>query len=134
MEDHKIMATDPKLLSPGTLAFMGDAVYELYVRQRLVEQANMPVNKLHKLAVEKVRASFQSNAYSVIEELLSEEEQNIWKRGRNANNIRAPKNADLVEYRRATGLEALFGYLFLMGRRERLEELFELIMAASAEK
>ncbi len=132
--EEKIMGTDPKLLSPGTLAFMGDAVYELYVRQRLVERANMPVNKLHKLAVEKVRASFQSNAYSVIEEQLTEEEQNIWKRGRNANNIRAPKNADLVEYRRATGLEALFGYLFLLGRRERLEELFELIMAAASEQ
>ncbi len=132
--EEKIMGTDPKLLSPGTLAFMGDAVYELYVRQRLVERANMPVNKLHKLAVEKVRASFQSNAYSVIEAQLTEEEQNIWKRGRNANNIRAPKNADLVEYRRATGLEALFGYLFLLGRRERLEELFELIMAAASEQ
>ncbi len=134
MQDETILGTDPKLLSPGTLAFMGDAVYELYVRQRLVERANMPVNKLHGLAVEKVRASFQSKAYSIIEEQLSEEEQNIWKRGRNANNIRAPKNADLVEYRRATGLEALFGYLFLQGRKERLEELFELIWTGASEE
>ncbi len=128
MEERKVSGTDPKLLSPGTLAFLGDAVYELYVRQMLVETANMPVNKLHALAVERVRASFQSNAYSVIEEHLTEEEQAIWKRGRNANSVKAPKNADPVEYRRATGLEALFGYLFLQGRRERLEELFDMIM------
>ena len=128
MEERNFTGTDPKLLSPGTLAFLGDAVYELYVRQMLVETANMPVNKLHGLAVERVRASFQSNAYSVIEEHLTEEEQAIWKRGRNANSVKAPKNADPVEYRRATGLEALFGYLFLLGRKERLEELFEMIM------
>lgn len=134
MQDFKLQGCDPKLLSPGTLAFLGDAVYELFVRQRLVETANMPVNKLHLLAVERVRASYQSNAYAVIEEHLTEEEQTIWKRGRNANGVKAPKHADPVEYRRATGLEALFGYLFLQGRMERLEELFEMIMAASAEK
>lgn len=135
MEERNFNGTDPKLLSPGTLAFMGDAVYELYVRQMLVETANMPVNKLHGLAVQRVRASFQSNAYSVIEEHLTEEEQAIWKRGRNANSVKAPKNADPVEYRRATGLEALFGYLFLLGRKERLEELFAMIMnSAEAEK
>ena len=135
MEERNFNGTDPKLLSPGTLAFMGDAVYELYVRQMLVETANMPVNKLHGLAVQRVRASFQSNAYSVIEENLTEEEQAIWKRGRNANSVKAPKNADPVEYRRATGLEALFGYLFLLGRKERLEELFAMIMnSAETEK
>ena len=135
MEERNFTGTDPKLLSPGTLAFLGDAVYELYVRQMLVETANMPVNKLHGLAVERVRASFQSNAYSVIEEHLTEEEQAIWKRGRNANSVKAPKNADPVEYRRATGLEALFGYLFLLGRKERLEELFTMIMnSAETEK
>ena len=91
----------------------------------------MPVNKLHLLAVERVRASFQSNAYSIIEEQLTEEEQSIWKRGRNANGVKAPKNADPVEYRRATGLETLFGYLFLQGKTDRLEELFRMIMSAT---
>lgn len=132
MQKWNLQGCDPKLLSPGTLAFLGDAVYELFVRQRLVETANMPVNKLHLLAVEQVRASFQSNAYSVIEAQLSEEEKNIWKRGRNANGVKPPKHADPVEYRRATGLEALFGYLFLQGKMERLEELFDLIMTSSA--
>ena len=131
MQENSLKNCDPKLLSPGTLAFLGDAVYELYVRQRQVETANMPVNKLHLLAVERVRASFQSNAYAIIEPQLSEEEQAMWKRGRNANGVKAPKHADPVEYRRATGLEALFGYLFLQGKTERLEELFQLIMEGS---
>ena len=130
MEDWNLQGCDPKLLSPGTLAFLGDAVYELFVRQQLVETANMPVNKLHLLAVEKVRASFQSNAYSIIEPQLTEEEQTIWKRGRNANGVKAPKHADPVEYRRATGLETLFGYLFLQGKMDRLEELFQMILSA----
>ena len=130
MQEFHHSNCDPKLLRPGTLAFLGDAVYELFVRQNLVETANMPVNKLHLLAVEKVRASFQSNAYAIIEPQLTEEEQTIWKRGRNASGVKAPKHADAVEYRRATGLEALFGYLFLQGRMDRLEELFQLILSA----
>lgn len=130
MQEFHHSNCDPKLLSPGTLAFLGDAVYELFVRQQLVETANMPVNKLHLLAVEKVRASFQSNAYSIIEPQLTEEEQTIWKRGRNANGVKAPKHADPVEYRRATGLETLFGYLFLQGKMDRLEELFQIILSA----
>lgn len=130
MQEFHHSNCDPKLLSPGTLAFLGDAVYELFVRQMLVETANMPVNKLHLLAVEKVRASFQSNAYAIIEPQLTEEEQTIWKRGRNANGVKAPKHADPVEYRRATGLETLFGYLFLQGNMERLEELFRMIMSS----
>ncbi len=116
--------TDPKLLSPGTLAFLGDAVYELFVRSRLVNQANMPVNKLHLLAVEQVRASFQSKAVSALEPVLTEEELAVWKRGRNANGVKPPKHANPAEYRRATGLEALFGYLFLQGKTDRLKELF----------
>lgn len=132
LENWNCGETDPRLLSPGTLAFLGDAVYELFVRQRLVETANMPVNKLHLLAVEQVRASFQSDAYERIEAYLTEEEQTIWKRGRNANGVKAPKNANPAEYRRATGLEALFGYLFLLGRTQRLSQLFELIETGSA--
>ena len=116
--------TDPKLLSPGTLAFLGDAVYELFVRSRLVNQANMPVNKLHLLAVEQVRASFQSKAVAALEPVLTEEELAVWKRGRNANGVKPPKHANPSEYRRATGLEALFGYLFLQGKTDRLKELF----------
>lgn len=129
MENWDLSGVDPRLLSPGTLAFLGDAVYELLVRQQLVEEANMPVKQLHLLAVEKVRASFQSQACSVLEPLLSEEELAVWKRGRNANGVKPPKHADVAEYRRATGLEALFGYLFLQGKQQRLRELFDCIMA-----
>ena len=113
--------------SPLTLAFLGDAVYEQLVRERLVLTANMPVKKLHSAAVEKVRAGFQSKAVDIILPLLDEEELSIFKRGRNATGNTVPKSSDPVEYRRATGLEALFGYLFLLGNSERMVELFDKI-------
>ena len=97
-------------------------MYELFVRSRLVNQANMPVNKLHLLAVEQVRASFQSKAVAALEPVMTEEELAVWKRGRNANGVKPPKHANPAEYRRATGLEALFGYLFLQGKTERLRD------------
>ena len=127
LQNWNMESCDPKLLSPGTLAFLGDAVYELYVRNYMVHKANMPVNKLHLATVEKVRASYQSDAYARIESFLTEEEQDVWRRGRNANGVKAPKNANPAEYRRATGLEALFGYLFLQGKMDRLDQLFQLI-------
>mgnify|MGYP002873030404 CR=1 FL=1 len=103
---------------------MGDAVYEILVRERIVHRANMPVNKLHLQAVEQVRASYQSRAYAVIEPLLSEEEQAALKRGRNISSIKPPKNGKMQDYRRATGL---FGYLYLQGKIDRINELFEKI-------
>lgn len=133
LQNWNVGECDPKLLSPGTLAFLGDAVYELFVRQRLVERANMPVNKLHLLVVEQVRASYQSDAYERIRERLTEEEEAVWKRGRNANGVKAPKHANPAEYRRATGLEALFGYLFLQGKIDRLNQLFEWIEEQDSE-
>lgn len=87
----------------------------------------MPVKKLHSAAVEKVRAAFQSKAVDVILPLLDEDELAIFKRGRNATGNTVPKSSDPVEYRRATGLEALFGYLFLLGNSERMVELFDKI-------
>ena len=113
--------------SPLTLAFLGDAVYEQLVRERLVLTANMPVKKLHSAAVERVRASFQSKAADEILPLLDEDELAIFKRGRNATGNTVPKSSDPVEYRRATALETLFGYLFLLGNSERIVELFDKI-------
>ena len=113
--------------SPLTLAFLGDAVYEQLVRERLVLTANMPVKKLHSAAVEKVRASFQSKAAEEILPLLDEDELAIFKRGRNATGNTVPKSSDPVQYRRATGLETLFGYLHLLGNYERIVELFDKI-------
>ena len=108
---------------------MGDAVYELLVRERIVLKANRPVSELHLQAVEQVRAS-----YAVIEPLLTEEEAAALKRGRNLNSVKPPKNGNVRDYRRATGLESLFGYLYVQGRLERINELFLAIETALEEQ
>lgn len=113
--------------SPLALAFLGDSVYEQLVRERLVVFANMPAGKLHNLSVKYVCCEFQSQACEIIEPHLSEEERDIMRRGRNASGIAPPKHSGVTEYRRATALECLFGYLHLLGRRERIEELFKKI-------
>ncbi len=113
--------------SPNVLAFYGDSVYETMVRRRIVMEHQTNAGQLHELAVERVRASFQSEAVSVIEPLLTEREADILRRGRNAGGVSVPKSAKPSEYRRATALEALFGYLSLTGQRDRLEELFNAI-------
>lgn len=118
---------DIRLYSPQALAFLGDAVYEILVRERIVHRANMPVNKLHLQAVEQVRASYQSKAYAVVEPVLTEEELAALKRGRNISSIKPPKNGTMQDYRRATGLECLFGYLYLKGEIQRINELFFMI-------
>ena len=118
---------DIRLYSPQALAFLGDDVYEILVRERIVHRANMPVNKLHLQAVEQVRASYQSKAYAVVEPVLTEEELAALKRGRNISSIKPPKNGTMQDYRRATGLECLFGYLYLKGEIQRINELFFMI-------
>lgn len=118
---------DIRLYSPQALAFLGDAVYEILVREWIVHRANMPVNKLHLQAVEQVRASYQSKAYAVVEPVLTEEELAALKRGRNISSIKPPKNGTMQDYRRATGLECLFGYLYLKGEIQRINELFLMI-------
>ena len=113
--------------SPLTLAFMGDSVYEQMVRTRLILLANMPANKLHKLAVKKVCAEYQSQAVRkwIDEDLLDDKELDVFKRGRNTSGIAAPKHSTVSEYRIATGLECLFGFLYLTGKKDRLEILFD---------
>lgn len=120
---------DPKRLSPLTLAFVGDSVFDLLVREMLVCQANRSANRLHKLAVERVCASAQSDAVRKLLDggLLTDEEIAVLKRGRNAHTNHLPKNASEQEYHYATALETLFGYLYLAGRTQRLRELFSLI-------
>ena len=118
---------DIRLYSPQALAFLGDAVYEILVRERIVHRANMPVNKLHLQAVEQVRASYQSKAYAVVEPVLTEEELAALKRGRNISSIKPPKIGTMQDYRRSTGLECLFGYLYLKGEIQRINELFLMI-------
>lgn len=116
--------------SPNVLAFYGDSVYEMLVRNRIVAEHQTNAGQLHNMAVERVRASYQSEAVNVIEPMLCEDEADILRRGRNAGGVSVPKSAKPSEYRRATALEALFGYLSLTGRFERIEELFEAICAA----
>lgn len=117
----------PEQLSPLTLAFLGDAVYELYVREALVCSANRPANDLHKLAVQKVKASAQAAAAEILMEHLTEEELTVYKRGRNAHSNHLPKGASQRDYHMATGFESLVGYLHLHGRTDRLKELFSII-------
>ncbi len=116
---------DTRALSPITLAFVGDGVYELMVREYLAAQANRPANALHRQAVSMVRAEAQSAAMEKLAPLLTENELVVYKRGRNAHTAR---NSD--DYHRATGLEALFGYLYLSDKTDRLRELFSVITAA----
>ena len=119
-------APDPKLLPGATLAYMGDAVLEVLVRRRLVENGQTQSGKVNKLALSFVKATEQSKAVDRILPHLDEEEEAVYKRGRNAHGISAPKSAGTGEYRRATGFEALFGYLWLEGKTARAEELFAL--------
>lgn len=111
----------------AALAFLGDAVYEQLVREMIVRRANMPAAKLHNEAVRYVCCEFQSQAVERIFDRLTEEEQSVYKRGRNSDGITPPKHSSAQDYRRATGLECLFGYLRLMGDTERISELFKMI-------
>ena len=117
---------DPKQLSPLTLAFIGDGVYGLFVRERLVCAANCLVQQLHNQSVAQVCCGAQAKAIEQLMDQLTEEEISVYKRGRNAKST-APKNASVADYHAATGLEALFGYLYLQGNIQRLRELFEQI-------
>ncbi len=118
---------EPSQYAPLALAYIGDGVYELYVRNRVIsENPDMPAHKLHLQSVKYVKAHAQSNSIHALEGILSEEEMAIFKRGRNAKSPTVPKNANLTDYRHATGFEALIGYLYLSGENERLNELMAL--------
>lgn len=118
---------DVNMLSPLNLAFIGDTVFDLFVREKLVCEANRPVNKLHNKAASMVKASAQAKAVEKIRDRLSEQEQSVIRRGRNAHVNHKAKNMSEADYHLATGLEALFGYLYLKGETDRLNEIFEMI-------
>ena len=117
---------NPNLLSPSVLAFVGDAVYGLMVRTALAE-VNRPSGELHKLSVKLVNATAQAEAYKIIEPELSEKEITVFKRGRNFKTGNTPKNSSGGDYHTATGLETLFGFLYLSGENDRLKTLFNII-------
>lgn len=122
-------------LNPLILAFIGDSTFENFVRERIIRRGNASLpHKLHIEAIRYVKAANQSYIMEVIESLLSEEEAYIYKRGRNMKSMTVPKNAKVIDYRRATGFEALIGYLFLTGEEERLKEIMELSAKAVEER
>ncbi|MGN0533637.1 MAG: Mini-ribonuclease 3 [Eubacterium sp.] len=118
-----------KQLSPLNLAFIGDCIYEIMVRETLVADANRPVNDLHRESVKYVSARAQTAAFEKIKDMLTEEELSVYKRGRNAKVGHSPKSATEGEYHCATGVEALFGYLYLTEQADRIKELFSVINA-----
>ena len=118
----------PEQYSPLTLAYLGDAVFELGVRERLVRMGSRPAKEWRRLSKRLVSAAAQSAMAETLLENLTAEEADIFRRGRNANPKNTAKNASVSDYRRATGLEAVFGYLSLCGRSERIGELLDLIL------
>lgn len=111
--------------SPLALAYIGDAIYEVYIRKVLIENPDLSVDKLHKKAVKYVKANAQANIVLTLEAELTEEEWLIVKKGRNQKSKTVPKNSDIGDYRYATGFEALIGYLFCMKRYDRLMEVMK---------
>jgi ribonuclease-3 family protein len=117
---------DLRTYSPLTLAYIGDAIFELVVRTVLVERKNTQAEKLHKAATKIVKAETQALLIEAVKDDLTEEELAVYKRGRNAKAVTRAKNATMSEYRRATGFEALMGYLYLKGDMERMIKLIRL--------
>jgi ribonuclease-3 family protein len=117
---------DIRSYSPLTLAYIGDGIYDLVIRTILVKKGNCPVNQLHRRASALVKAGAQSAMMERIEPELTEEERNIYRRGRNAHSATMAKNATMADYRRATGFEALMGYLYLQENYGRILTLVRL--------
>lgn len=112
------------LLSPLTWAYVGDCVYELYIRTKLVNKTNLKPHKLHIETINYVRAGAQAEFFKKIYDKLSDEEKDIVRRGRNAENHHVPKNSNVQEYSYATALEALIGFLYLTKKFDRLQQIF----------
>ncbi|MFI3283711.1 MAG: ribonuclease III domain-containing protein [Erysipelotrichaceae bacterium] len=119
---------NPQVLNATTLAYMGDVVWSLYVREYLISQGLNKADRLQKQSVRFVSAKAQAKVYFYLEseQLLSEEELDVFKRGRNAKSNSTPKNTEMMTYRISTGFEALIGYLYLNQQHQRIKELFEI--------
>lgn len=119
---------DAKLLSPLVWAYVGDSVYELFVRTRLTNKSNAKPHKLHIESIKYVKAKAQADILKRIQDNLTEEEKDIVRRGRNTENHHVAKNANVADYSQSTGFEALIGYLYLTKQDERLEEILNMCM------
>ncbi len=125
MEDKKYNIKDAKMLPPLVLAYIVDSVFELFIREKLVSSGIRNVHKLHVNAITYVRAKSQSFMVHELADILTPDEQEIVRRGRNANTHTHPKNADISDYRYATGFESLIGYLYLTNQTERMSHILE---------
>lgn len=117
---------DIKTYSPLTLAYIGDSIYDLIIRTVVVERGNRAAQNLHKKTTRLVNAGIQAQMIESVLDSLTEEEIAVYKRGRNAKSYTTAKNASVADYRKATGLETLFGYLYLQDKTERIFELIKL--------
>ena len=122
-EALKLKDMDADTYSPLVLAYIGDAIYELVIRTKVVNHGNTQVNKLHKRTAALVKAEAQAQLYMLLEDELTEEEKAVYRRGRNSKTTTMAKNATMKDYRMATGFEALMGWLYLKGSMDRLVEL-----------
>ncbi|MGN1384353.1 MAG: Mini-ribonuclease 3 [Clostridia bacterium] len=122
------------MMSPLTWAYVGDAVYELYIRTHLVNKTNLKPHKLHIEAIKYVKAQSQAQALKKIEVNLTEKEKEIVRRGRNTENHHVAKNASVQEYMYSTAFEALIGYLYLTNQEKRIKELVEMIISTRPER
>ena len=116
----------PRQLSPLVLAYIGDSIFDLVVKTMIVTKGNTQVNKMNRMASSIVKAESQSKMIGYIEDKLSEEEEGVYKRGRNAKSVSPAKNQSITDYRRATGFEALLGYLYLKKEWKRMLELVKI--------
>lgn len=119
-EALKLQAVDPCSYSPLALAYMGDAVYELVIRTKVISRGSMQVNKMHKKSASLVKAEAQAGLIKLLEDQLTKEEEAVFKRGRNAKSASTAKNASMIDYRMATGFEALIGYLYITDQFGRI--------------
>ncbi|TCK98828.1 ribonuclease-3 family protein [Natranaerovirga hydrolytica] len=116
---------DIKTYSPLVLAYIGDVVFELIIRTKIVSKGNAPVNKLHNESSSIVKASTQAQMMKQIQDIITEEEEKVYKRGRNAKSGSSPKNSSIVDYRVATGFEALIGHLYLAKEYKRIIDIIQ---------
>lgn len=124
-ETFDCQGQDIRTYSPLTLAYIGDGIYDLVIRTVVVEQANRPANELHRITTGYVKAGIQAQMIVALKDELTEEEAEVFKRGRNAKPHTMAKNASRADYHKATGFEAVMGYLYLTGQNERLLELIK---------
>ncbi len=129
LEQFNFSENEVNNLAPLVLAYIGDAVYEVFIRTLLISKGNIPVHILHKRSINFVKAKAQSDIIHRIMEKLNQDELDIVRRGRNAKSGTIPKNADVTEYKYATGFEALIGYLYLKKQNDRLMEILNMAIS-----